>query len=75
MLTEVADEKGLGSTGGPFSVFDVVILVDVQTVDVGSLVGLDGVVVSSRIINVVWCIWSDKPLRTYQHPLRHCRSS
>lgn len=29
MLTEVADEKGLGGTGGPFSVFDVVILVDI----------------------------------------------
>ena len=44
MLTEVADEKGIGGNGGTFSVFDVVVLVDIQTIDVGALVGSNKVV-------------------------------
>ena len=56
MLTEVADEKGLGSTGGPFSVFDVVILVDIQTIDVGALVGSDRVVLLALSMYRYVCI-------------------
>ena len=37
MLTEVADEEGLGGAGSPFSVFDVVVLVDIQAVSLSTL--------------------------------------